>query len=57
MEQITDEEIRNMSLANAEKYTELHPEEAWRFAKLYSESAMKQSIKAIRLPPIRKRQF
>lgn len=48
MRQITDEEIRNMSLADAEKYTELHPEDAWKFAKLYFGSAVNQAAKPIR---------
>ena len=46
MARLTNEEIRNMSLAEADVYTDLHPAEAWRFAKAHGKSAIKQTKKA-----------
>lgn len=46
MARLTNEEIRNMSLAEADAYTDLHPAEAWRFAKAHGKSAIKQTKKA-----------
>lgn len=46
MARLTNEEIRNMSLNEADVYTDLHPAEAWRFAKAHGRSAIKQTKKA-----------
>lgn len=46
MARLTNEEIRNMSLSEADAYTDLHPAEAWRFAKAHYSSAVKQTKKA-----------
>ena len=46
MARLTNEEIRNMSLAEAEAYTDVHPAEAWRFVKADLQSAAKQTKKA-----------
>ena len=46
MARLTNEEIRNMSLAEADLYTDLHPAEAWRFAKAHGRSAIQQTKKA-----------
>ena len=48
MKQLTDDEIRNMSLKDAEQYAKLHPEEAHRFAKLFLGSAVRQTIKSVK---------
>ena len=40
MARLTNEEIRNMSLNEADAYTDLHPAEAWRFAKAHGKSAI-----------------
>ena len=47
MARLTNEEIRNMSLAEAEAYTDLHPAEAWRFVKADLQSAAKQTKKPL----------
>lgn len=46
MARLTNEEIRNMTLRQADAYTDLHPAEAWRFAKAHGRSAIKQTKKA-----------
>lgn len=46
MARLTNEEIRNMSLNEADAYTDLHPAEAWRFAKIQGNSAIQQTKKA-----------
>ncbi len=48
MARLTNEEIKNMSLNEADKYTDLHPAEAWRFAKAQGRSAISQTKKAAR---------
>ena len=48
MARLTNEEIRNMSLTEADVYTDLHPAEAWRFAKAHYSSAVKQTQKAVK---------
>lgn len=46
MARLSNEEIRNMSLNEADRYTDLHPAEAWRFAKAHGKSAIRQTKKA-----------
>ncbi len=46
MARLTNEEIRSMSLNEADAYTDLHPEEAWRFAKAQGKTAVEQTKKA-----------
>ena len=46
MARLTNTEIWQMSLAEAEVYTDLHPAEAWRFAKAHGKSAIAQTKKA-----------
>lgn len=46
MARLSNEDIRNMSLNEADVYTNLHPAEAWRFAKAHGRSAIDQSKKA-----------
>lgn len=46
MARLTNEEIRRMSLDEADAYTGAHPAEAWRFAKAHYSSAVKQTKKA-----------
>lgn len=46
MARLTNEEIRNMSLNEADLCTDLHPAEAWRFAKAQGRSAIEQTKKA-----------
>ena len=46
MARLTNEEIRRMSLDEADAYTDAHPAEAWRFAKAHYSSAVKQTKKA-----------
>lgn len=48
MARLTNEEIRNMSLKEADMYTDLHPAEAWRFSKAHGKSATKLAAKAIK---------
>ena len=48
MARLTNEEIMNMSLVEADMYTDLHPAEAWRFAKAQGKSAIAQTKKAAR---------
>lgn len=38
MARLTNEEIRNMSINEADAYTDEHPAEAWRFAKAHGRS-------------------
>lgn len=45
MARLTNEEIQNMSLKEADEYTNLHPSEAWRFIKAYGRSAVAQTKK------------
>lgn len=47
MARLTNEEIRRMSLDEADAYTDEHPAEAWRFAKAHYASAAKQTKKAV----------
>ncbi len=47
MARLTNEAIRNMSLTEADRYTDLHPAESWRFAKIQGKSAIKQTQKAM----------
>lgn len=37
-----------MSIAQADTYTDLHPAEAWRFAKAHGKSAIRQTEKAVK---------
>ena len=46
MARLTNQEIRRMSLDEADVYTDLHPAEAWRFAKAHGKSALRQTEKA-----------
>ena len=46
MARLSNEEIRNMTLAQADLYTDLHPAEACRFAKAHGRSAIKLTKKA-----------
>lgn len=48
MARLTNKEIQNMSLTQAYAYTDLHPAEAWRFAKAHGRSAIRQTKKATR---------
>ena len=45
MARLTNEEIRRMSLDEADAYTDAHPAEAWRFAKAHYSSAVKKAAK------------
>ena len=47
MARLTNTEIRNMSLNQADIYTDLHPAEAWRFAKAHGQSAIELTKKAV----------
>ena len=47
MARLSNEEIRRMSLDEADAYTDAHPAEAWRFAKAHGASAAKQTKKAL----------
>lgn len=47
MARLTNEEIRCMSLDQADAYTNAHPAEAWRFAKAHGVSSAKQTKKAL----------
>lgn len=47
MARLTNEEIRNMSINEADAYTDAHPAEAWRFAKAHGAAAIKQTKKAV----------
>ena len=46
MARLTNEQIRNMSINEADVYTDAHPAEAWRFAKAHGASAIAQTKKA-----------
>ena len=46
MARLTNQEIRNMSINEADAYTDAHPAEAWRFAKAHGAAAIKQTKKA-----------
>ena len=48
MARLTNEEIRRMSLDQADAYTDAHPAEAWRFARAHGASAAKQTKKALK---------
>ena len=48
MARLSNDEIRKMSLDEADVYTDLHPAEAWRFAKAHEKSALEQSKKALK---------
>ncbi len=47
MARLSNEEIRCMSLDEADAYTDEHPAEAWQFAKAHGTSAAKQTKKAL----------
>lgn len=40
MARLTNEQIRNMSINEADVYTDAHPAEAWRFAKAHGATAI-----------------
>ena len=42
MARLTNQEIRNMSINEADAYTDAHPAEAWRFAKAHGAAAIRQ---------------
>lgn len=46
MARLTNEQIRNMSINEADVYTDAHPAEAWRFAKAHGATAIAQTKKA-----------
>ncbi len=46
MARLSNEEIQNMLLNEADIYTDSHPAEAWRFAKAHGRSAIHQTKKA-----------
>ena len=46
MARLTNEEIWKMSPEEADAYTDAHPAEAWRFAKIHYSSAVRQTKKA-----------
>ncbi len=46
MARLSNQEIADMTLRQADAYTDLHPAEAWRFAKAHGRSAIKQTKKA-----------
>ena len=46
MARLTNEQIRDMSINEADAYTDAHPAEAWRFAKAHGAAAIKQTKKA-----------
>lgn len=46
MARLTNEQIKHMSIYEADAYTDVHPAEAWRFAKAHGASAIKQTKKA-----------
>lgn len=50
MARLTNEQIRNMSINEADVYTDVytdaHPAEAWRFAKAHGAAAIAQTKKA-----------
>lgn len=48
MARLTNEEIWKMSPEEADAYTDAHPAEAWRFAKIHYSSANKQTGKALK---------
>lgn len=48
MARLTNEEIRRMTIDQADVYTDAHPAEAWRFAKIHGASAAKQTKKAVK---------
>ena len=46
MARLTNEQIRNMPIDEADAYTDAHPAEAWSFAKAHGASAIAQTKKA-----------
>lgn len=46
MARLTNEEIKKMSIIEADAYTDVHPAEAWRFAKAHGAAAINQTKKA-----------
>lgn len=46
MARLTNDEIKNMTINEADAYTDEHPAEAWRFAKAHGAAAIKQTKKA-----------
>lgn len=45
---LTNEEIRRMTIDQADAYTDAHPAEAWRFAKTFGKAAAQQTKKAVK---------
>ena len=50
MARLTNEEIRRMTIDQADAYTDAHPAEAWRFVKVYGAAAAQQTKKAVKVP-------
>lgn len=48
MARLSNEEMRNMSPNQAELYVDLHPAEAWRFAKMFGREAVSLSRIAVK---------
>lgn len=48
MARLTNEEIRRMTIDQADAYTDAHPAEAWRFVKAYGTAAAQQTKKAVK---------
>lgn len=48
MARLTNEEIRRMTIDQADAYTDAHPAEAWRFVKVYGAAAAQQTKKAVK---------
>ena len=46
MARLTNEQIRNMPIDEADAYTDAHPAEAWSFAKAHGASAIAPTKKA-----------
>lgn len=46
MARLTNEQIRDMTINEADAYTDAHPAEAWRFAKAHGTAAIAQTKKA-----------
>lgn len=43
MARLSNQKIADMTLRQADTYTDLHPAEAWRFAKAHGRSTIKQT--------------
>lgn len=48
MARLSNDEIRRMTIEEADAYTDAHPAEACRFAKAHYKSATKQTNKAVK---------